>query len=466
MSTLARRTALLALSPIAALALLAGGCQSHGQRYAADPNPSPESIKGKYIAVLCDADMPATAFADGLLGARNPGSADALTVVSLPIAMPTGEEDKWQTTVAQVPVSNSVMGPPASIAVTADGKTAYIVESRGPASPSASKVDDLPVGRTLTAVCMEDPAKPHTLASMDVGAEPRGVDVSPDGRWVAVVLNTPGSQLLIVPTSAEKALGEPLSFPLPGLDSAARPSSVAWHNDGRHLAVTLPDTGQVAFFEFNPDIGGGTPGIAPWGAAVSAGKYPFMGKFSPCGRFFIVSDVKWGADVPGFLAAPAPGQVFAIRLSEKPSSVTDAGTLDLEGTAHQIASAVEVGISPESLAISPDGKFVVTANLKGSFLNIGDDRFTPGGSLSLLGLNADTGLTLFGEFPINAMPEGLAFDATGRHLIVSQFRSFEPGAVDGELAFFRILEENPPRIDQILFWVGVGTGPHGVLIVR
>lgn len=466
MAVNARRAALLALSPLAALALMAGGCQSRGSgTYAADANPSPVSIKGKYIAVLCDADMQATVFADGLLGTRDPNQQDALTVVPLPIALPTGEEDKWQTTVAQVPVSNSVMGPPASVAVTADGATAFVVESKGPAGPGATKLDDLPSGRRLTAVCMEDPTKPHQLATIDVGPEPRGVDVSPDGRFVAVVLNTPGAQLLIVPTSKERPLGDPFSFPLPGLDSSVRPSSVQWHKDGRHFAVTLPESGQIAFFEFNPDIGNGQPGIAPWGRPLAAGKHPVLGHFSPDGRYYFVSDVKWGPDVPGYLAGAAPGEVLAFALSHNPSSVTNEGTLDLDSVIHQPISAATVGVSPESMVVSPDGKFIVTANLKGSFLNSSDSRFTPGGSLSLLGFDGSV-LSNFGEFPINAMPEGLAFDATGRHLIVSQFKSFEPGAVDGELGFYRLLEENPPRIDQILFWVGVGAGPHGILIVR
>lgn len=453
-----RVLSLACVSPVVALALMAGGCQKHGES-------GPGSIEGRYIAVLCDADMSATAFADGMLARTDTTQSDALTVVPLPIALPQGEEDVWQTTVAQVPVSNSVMGPPVSIAVTPDGNTGYIVESQGPASPTATRVSDLPAGRQLTAVCLEDPRNPHKLASIDVGANPTGVDVSPDGRFVAVVLNAPGAQLVIVRVSKDEPLSDPYSFPLPGIDAAAQPTSVQWHKDGRHLAVTLPGQGQVAFFEFNPDIGNNQPGIAPWGRPVSAGKYPVMGKFSPDGKLYFVADAKWGNDVPGFLAGPAAGEVLSIALSPNASSVTPEGDLDLDGVVHEVSSVTTVGVSPESLAVSPDGRFVVTANLRGSFLSTSDSRFTPGGSLSLMGVEG-VNLVNFGEFPINAMPEGLAFDRHGRHVVVSQFKSFDPGAVDGELAFFRVVDSQVPQLEQVNFWVGVGVGPHGVLIVR
>ena len=458
LSPRARVVPLAGLSTVTALALLAGGCQSHS-------GTGPTAIDGRYVAVLCDADMPATAFADGLLAGRDTTQSDALTIVPLPITPPKAEEDTWQTGVAQVPVSNSVLGPPVSIAVTPDGNTGYIVETQGPASPTATRTSDLPAGKLLTAVCLEDPTKPHTLGSIEVGANPSGVDVSPDGRFVAVVLAQPGGQLVIVRVSKDQPLTDPYSFPLPGVDASAKPTSVQWHRDGRHLAVTLPDLGQVAFFEFNPDIGDGQPGIAPWGRPVSVGKYPVMGRFGPDGKTFFVTDTKWGNDVPGFMAGPAAGEVFAVSLSGTASSITEDGTLDLDRVDHRVVSATTVGISPESLAVSPDGRFLATANLRGSFFSMADSRFTQGGSLSLVGFEQGN-LVNFGEFPINAMPEGLAFDRSGRHLVVSQFRSFEPGAVDGELAFFRVVESESPQLEQMMFWVGVGVGPHGVLIVR
>ncbi|MFN0010106.1 MAG: hypothetical protein ACKVS8_00530 [Phycisphaerales bacterium] len=472
-----------------ALAMLAGGALGVGALgglggCAADTSaPTTGQITGRYIAVLCDGDMTATAFADEMLAPR-PGAKDVLTVVPLPIADPDGVDAiKWQTSVTQIPVSNSVGGPPVSVAASPDGTRVYAVESKGPAGPGATRMSDLPVGRLLTSVCMDDPAAPHLIQSIEVGDEPMSVDVHPDGDLVAVATRSVGGQIVIVPTDNEDGFGEPMRFPLVGLDrSNARPSCIAWHPDGNHFAVTLPETNEVAFFEFRRTAVDGGPGIAPWGEPVQVGKFPFSGRFSPDGRFFITSDLHWGPDVEGFLAGAPEGTLSAIRVSRVPTCVVPAvneytasgslirsedGRVDLGLAVHEVVSTAVVGISPESMAISPDGKFIATANIRRAFLKDGDTRQTRGGSLSLVGFNTSTGeLTNHGELDIPAMPEGLAFDASGKHLVVSQFMSFEPGAVDGELSFYKLIRTNPPTLLPADFYVGVGIGPHGVVIVR
>ncbi len=471
-----------------ALAVLAGGCgvASLGGLggCAADTSPpTTGQITGRYIAVLCDGDMTATALADEVLAPR-PGATDALTVVPLPIADPDGTDAiKWQTSVTQTPVSNSVLGPPVSVAASRDGTRVYVVESKGQARPGALKMNDLPEGRLLTSVCMDDPNAPHVIASIDVGTDPSSVDVHPAGDIVAVATRTPGHQIVLVPVDTEKGFGEPLRFPLVGMDdSNARPSCIAWHPGGSHFAVTLPEANTVAFFEFRRDAVDGGPGIAPWGAPVKVGKFPLSGRFSPDGRFFIINELHWGPDVEGFLAGAPEGTLTAIRVSSVPTCVvppvneydgagnlvrSQDGRVDLSLAVHEVVSTAVVGISPESMALSPDGKYIATANIRRSFLKDGDPRQTRGGILSLVGFNTATGeLTNHGELDIPALPEGIAFDASGKHLVVSQFMSFEPGAVDGELSFFKLIRTDPPTLLPADFYVGVGIGPHGVVIVR
>jgi len=472
------RPALLA-SPALALAILAGCSMER-----ADTSPLvPASVTGKYIAVLCDADMTGTAFADNLLGPRSAGLSDSLTVVGLPIADPTDPNaNNWNTQVSQVAVSNSVMGPPVSLAVSADGTRGYVVETRGPAPANATTVADLPIGRKLTAVDLSNPALPVVIGMVDIGTEPTGVDVHPNGGLVACVTKNPGAQLVIVPVSSGEPLGQPMSFALPGIaDMNARPSSVKWHPSGRYLAITLPETNQVLMLEFAMDKGDGLPGVAPWGSPVTVGKFPFSGQFTPSGKHFITTDVQWGPDVEGFLTGAPEGQLSVIRLSDVATSIVEGGEerdsagmvvsesssrLDLEAVQHLVVSTATVGISPESLAISPDGKYVVTGNIKRSHLPDGDSRQTRGGSLTLLTLNKRGELAVQGEYDLNAMPEGISFDASGNHVVVSQFRSFDPNSVGGELAFFRLLRGSSPSLKAADFFVGVGTGPHGVLIVR
>lgn len=448
---------LAATSPLA-LMMLSGCAQSVTA-------PRPDEITGRYVAVMCDADMTWSAFDSGALGERS-NQQDSVTVISLPLAPPPSEEaPTWQTTVAQAAVSNSAMGPPVSMTVTRDGNRAFVCETRGPAPAGATRLQDLPIGSTLTAVDLSDPAHPKVLDHKRVGDEPTGCDVHPDGAFVAVVTRDPGGQLVLVPTSAEAPLGGPVAWPLIGVAKDARPTCVQWHPDGRHLAVTLPQSNQVVFYEFTPDRGDGAMGLAPWGEAVTVGKYPASGRFTPDGRHFVTNDLQWGPDVEGFMAGAPEGQLSVIELSTNPTAFTAEGAIDNSRVIHSVVSTATVGVSPESMAISPDGRYVVTGNLKGSYLGSDNARATPGGSLTLLRLDAGE-LTPLGDYPINAMPEGLAFDASGDHVVVSAFRSFDPGAMDGELAFFKLSRGRNARLIPADFHVGVGRGPHGVLIVR
>ncbi len=433
--------------------------------------PRPDEISGRVIAVLCDADMTWSAFADGGLGARAVGVSDALTVVSLPIAPPPDQQSRaWQTTVRQAPVSNSVYGPPVALAVSRDGMTAYACETRGPAPSGAMRLDDLPPGALVTAVDIRDPGNPVVLGTAQVGREPTGCDVHPQGGFLAVVTRDPAAPLAVISLEANGALGAARTWPLLEVPvEGLRASSVAWHPGGRHLAVTLPDRHEVAFFEFTPDKGDGTPGLAPWGAPVMVGKHPLTGRFTPEGRYFVTADVQWGPDVPGFMAAPPAGTVTLVELSKVDSALTDEGGVDSARVVHRVVDRAEVGVSPESMALSPDGRFIVTGNLRGSFLAEGDPKATAGGSLSLVRLDAESGtLVTAGEYPLKAMPEGVAFDATGRHVVVSEFRSFGGNAAAnrGELSFFKVVKGDEPRLVQGDFYLGVGVGPHGVVIVR
>ena len=82
------------------------------------------AFKGRYLVVASDTDMLPSAYADGVLGSDV--GRDELSVIQL--HQPQGE-----MTTATVPVSNSVIGPPSSIALTPDGRYAAVVETRGAA---------------------------------------------------------------------------------------------------------------------------------------------------------------------------------------------------------------------------------------------------------------------------------------------------------------------------------------------
>ncbi len=436
-----KKTAMTVLACGAAIsASVLGGC-------AGKPS-GPGDVAGRFIVAVCDADMAATAFSTGDLGERPMHAKDTLTVVALPLKEP-------QTEFAQVEVSNSALGPPTMLDVSRDGRLAFVVESRKGATGSARSLSELPVGENLAVVDLSTPLSPKVVGTVYVGEEPTAVAVHPKDSLVAVVNRTPRQQVVMLPFNRDGQItGEPMAWPLFGLDDdGARATCVAWRPQGDALAVTLPERNEVMFYRFKLDDDGSAT-LLPWGTPVKVGKFPYSGAFTPDGKFFISTDLQWGQDVDGFNVGAPAGQLTSIRLD-------DAG-------AHRVVSTAGVGISPEGLAISNDGRLVATSNLLRSFLPEGDPRATREGSLSLLTFSPATGeLTLAGEFPINAMPAGITFDSKDQFLAVTQFRSFDPAATTGELSFWRVNRDgSTPSLEQMDFFVGLGQGPHGVLIIR
>ncbi len=438
-----------------ALALCCGllaGCQNLGPA-------RPGQVGGRYILTIGDADMAGSALATKELGERDPAARDTLTVVTLPLQEPT-------TPHAQIEVSNSALCPPTCLSVSRDGNWAFVVEYRGSAGPDARLVSDLPVGNKLTAVDLRDPLRPVISATVEVSKEPIAVAVHPDGDLVAVVAQQARQQIVITPFKDGQFSGEPAAWPLIGLDADdARPSSIAWHPGGQALGVTLQDRGEVMFYRFKRGEDGELA-LAPWGLPVKVGKSPLAGAFSADGRHFIVNNLQWGDDVDGYNVGAPAGQLVSIRIGDMP-----AGPESAEGGSakHEIISTATVGVSPIGMAINRDGSLIVTANLQRSHLPDNDARIDPsarGGSISAVALASDGTLTSVGEYAINAMPAGIAFDASDRFVCVTQFRSFDADAVDGELGFWQVGAAPRWELKPTDFYVGVGKGPHGVLIVR
>lgn len=102
-------------------------------------------FKGRYIVAVSDADMVASAYLDDHLGSVE--GKDALSVIRLDKPV---NELKATTTEA----SNSVTGPPSSVAVSPDGHYAIVIETRGqrPTNKPEPLLSDLPPGKIITVI--------------------------------------------------------------------------------------------------------------------------------------------------------------------------------------------------------------------------------------------------------------------------------------------------------------------------
>ena len=154
------------------------------------------------------------------------------------------------------------------------------------------------------------------------------------------------------------------------------------------------------------------------------------------------------------------------------TSIALAGDRAAVPAQHRIVSVVEAGEMPEGLAVSPDGRWVATANLEESFEPLADSKQQFFASLSLLQFNSANGLlTRVGDFPFDgALPEPIVFDNSSRFLAAASFARYEDPSAGGALHFWRIAEHNPQpgRIELVELdqSVPLPRGPQSIAIVR
>lgn len=400
--------------------LVLGGCAQP----TAIPSGKP-GFAGRLLA-LSDTDMAATAYADGGLEPL-PGVSDTLTLA-----------DTAKGPLAEARAPNSVISWPQVLATSPDGRFAYVVETRAAPPSGTSRLDsirDLPAGSRLTVFAIS-PSGLRPIAEADAGRNPQSVSLSGDGRWLAIVSEDGGGQLIVFALN-EGRPGRRHVFALPltylANDTERFPRSLAWSPAGDWLAVNVA-LRRIAFFALSRDADGAPTGVQPHGAPLNVGKRLSRGIWTADGRYYLVSDINAG---PGALARVigAPGLVTSIAF--------DGGS----GAAHKIVSQSKVGGSPEGLALSPDQHKVATVNLERTFL---PERWfldgVPGRSrysVDLLDFNPATG-ELADRDRIQAegiLPEDLVFDATSRHLAVAVFhRRKGPDRLKGFIDFFSVVD--------------------------
>ena len=415
----------------------------------ADVPDFPRQLSGGTIAVISDGDFAGQSYATGRLAPREAGHRDLLTIIKL-------KDGKAES--AEIPVSNSVTAAPEILALTHDGRTAFVMERQKDRGEKGDAVKDLAPGDRLFAVDVADPKRLRIADTVSIAASPEALAVSPDGERVAVVSNTSDASFLQIVDYEDGHFGEVARFNLAdiglkGSGSGSRggvtATNVQWHPSGRFIAVNVNTQNRVAFFH-----AGDTPRL--WSNVVEVGKDPFVGRFTPDGRYYLTSD--WGRD---FAATGLEGRlptvassISVIRLAE-PDKAGDAAR-------HSRVASAQSDVSAEGIAISPDGRLIATVNMRGTGFPPESARFHREASVSLFTFDPAGGaIEKIADYAFEGvLPEGAAFDLTGDHLLVTVFEGHKGASADkgAGLETFRVVRGARPSLAR----VGRVPLPHGV----
>lgn len=444
-------TRLAAVTFSAGIAALATA-QEPGSRDA----QAPMAFEGRYIVSVQDADMVASAYVNGALGPRE--GRDTLAVIPL-----DGEPRDWRA--HEIFASNSVASPPAVLDISPDGRYAVVIETwtERPAGNAPHRFDDLAFGNRITVIDLVDPTAPEVVQEIEGLARPDAVRFSSDGGIVAISHHPAGDGAetpLALYRFEDGRLGRAVTPSIDGWEPGERLIDMDWHPEERVLAMIDTTGGATLRFAHVTD----ELSVEPFGNVVDIERAPYRVEFTPDGRHVAVNALYWGPDIAGTWIEAPTGSISTVRMN--------AETREDGSVRHAFVDRVETGVSPEGLAVSPDGRWIATTNLERSYLPYDDPRITWFSSITLARLDQATGqLDLIGTFNYDGiLPEAAVFDNSGNFLAVANYDHFDDRIQGSSIDFWRIhadpLDTGNIQLIKTPYSVAVARGAHSMAIAR
>jgi len=244
--------------------------------------------------------------------------------------------------------TNQVVGSPISfsrepraVAITPDGKTAYVA---GWNSNSVLAID------TQTDEIVGSPIR--------VGEHPGGIAITPDGRYAYVTnegaLGEELGSVSVIDTETNEVVGSPITV-------GKRPDGIAITPDGKHAYVANNQSGSVSVIDTETNEVVGSP--------ITVGNVPRTPReiaITPNGKFAYVTggesdvsviDTQTNKEVGSPILVGDRPEGIAITPDGRRAYVADGlGFSVIDTQTNQAVSETEIGEFPDGVAITPDGK--------------------------------------------------------------------------------------------------------------
>lgn len=280
------------------------------------------------------------------------------------------------TNVLDVPCS--VIGPPTCVAITADNKIAIVAAAmKLDPEDSAKQIAD----NRLTVVSLKDKKVINTLR---VGGQPSGISVSPDGKNALVCNRADGTIITLKINGIEVVVNSTLKV--------CEPQDSLSH-------ITFSPNGDYALASVNKKASllkiGLKNGVAEKVLSeISVGKGPYCVEFTPDGKFAVVANT-------------ADATISVVKVTKDDLTVVD---------------TIFVGVTPEGLDISADGKWIAVSCLQYSMVKPDDSKRQQYGQVVLLKRQLEY-LSIVQRMQTDRIPQAVVFTADSKYLVVAGFEN-------------------------------------------
>jgi len=290
--------------------------------------------------------------------------------------------------IANLPLMNSIFGPPTNLAITPDERLAIVANSMNWVQEGAAWK---PAPDNKLYVIDLKASPPKHIATVEVGKQPSGLAINSRGDLALVtnradnsisVLSIQGNEVKLIDTVA---IGEHVA-------------AVVFTPDGkRALAAKFPNH-KVAVL----NVEGQKVTYTKYDMPV--GLWPYNIDVTPNGKLALTADNGNGGRSDGH--------------------IDTVSVIDLEANPPRVIDRVVVGDAPEGFVISPTGEIAVAMLLNGNDGPKNAWFYNRNGRVAVLKIDGKK-VTKVGEVEVRGLPEGAVFSPDGKYLYVGNYNDLD-----------------------------------------
>jgi len=286
--------------------------------------------------------------------------------------------------VATVDVKHSIHGPPQAVAITPDGRLAFV------SSPDEYNYKFKQQIKLDFIQVIDLEASPVELVNrIHLGSHPQGLSVSPDGNML-LAATVAGEVAVLSIESKEVALVDKLKL------AKGKLSGISFTHDGKAALVAHRDDQGISVLAINNGK------VTPTGEWISTGVTPYVVDVSSDGKCAVVSNV--GLAAIGGRSGKIFGDVDTVTL------------IDVSRRPFRAVQHITVPSIPEGVAISPNGRWIAVQSMAGSSLPKDNPGRRDVGRIFLFEIINEQAVQV-SEAPSGEAAQGIVFTADSQYAL-------------------------------------------------